>query len=267
MESDLNQGTDQLIQSFRTRAHKLRRNAMITIGIIVGVLAAGIAIFISAGTLATKESGQIITKEKRDRLTYLAQRVDELKREMDYRRAQLEEMEKRLTHELTGQGGSRIPGDGPIATIRQKEIQYLQSQIDSLFEELKKVQQQKLDLENEITRDEASNDQPLFDRNQVWILISAIATRLGSIILLLFLVKILVPLYRYNTKLAFYYDARADALVLMEIHTNEGKDGSALERITAIFSPDDIDFTSPPESPAEQAIELAKHILSADKSK
>jgi hypothetical protein len=49
----------------------------------------------------------------------------------------------------------------------------------------------------------------------LWTLISTIASRADAVLILLFLVQILVSLYRYNFRLASYYDGRAYALELM----------------------------------------------------
>jgi len=99
------------------------------------------------------------------------------------------------------------------------------------------------------------------EQNQIY-LISTVTTKIGSVMILLFLVQILVTLYRYNTRLSAYYDARADALELVS-----GQSIADLEQIIKALSPEGIDFGKTPSSPAEQAVELAKEILSRDRSK
>jgi hypothetical protein len=49
----------------------------------------------------------------------------------------------------------------------------------------------------------------------VAIIASQFATRVSMVALALFLVQILVTMFRYYTRLAAFYDARADALVLV----------------------------------------------------
>ena len=83
----------------------------------------------------------------------------------------------------------------------------------------------------------------------------------------MFLVKILVPLYRYNIKLASYYDARADVLELVVMGFSEDKAYDTFAKLTPALTPEGIDFGSPPSSPTDQAIELAKHILESQKIK
>jgi len=41
-------------------------------------------------------------------------------------------------------------------------------------------------------------------------------TRFGTIVMIIFLVSILTPLYRYNIRLATYYDAHGDILQLLD---------------------------------------------------
>jgi predicted PurR-regulated permease PerM len=90
--------------------------------------------------------------------------------------------------------------------------------------------------------------------------ISTIVTRIGSVLLLVFLVQILVTLFKYNIRLAGYYDSRADALELLD----DGN-GPDLERIAAIFASESLDFGKAPPSPAQHAIDLAREIISSTK--
>jgi hypothetical protein len=72
-------------------------------------------------------------------------------------------------------------------------------------------------------------------------------------VLLLFLVQILVPLYRYNIRLAAFYDARADAITLVENRPSE-----QLETLVSLLSAEAIDFGKSPVSPTQQALELVR---------
>ncbi len=87
-------------------------------------------------------------------------------------------------------------------------------------------------------------------------LVSTVTTRVGSVLILLFLVQILVSLYRYNIRLAAYYDARADGLELVTTGSSE-----QIESIVRALSPESIDFGKSPMSPATHAVDLAKEIL------
>ena len=97
----------------------------------------------------------------------------------------------------------------------------------------------------------------------VW---STISTRIASVLLLLFLVQILVTMYRYSIRLAAFYDARADILQL-----SPPLDSIKFEDIVRALSPDALDFGREPKSPAQHAIDLAKELIkgraSAESSK
>ena len=88
-------------------------------------------------------------------------------------------------------------------------------------------------------------------------------TRFGTIILVIFLVSILVPLYRYNIRLAAYYDARADAIALM------GGSNITAARFTEFadaLTPSH-DFGKAPATPTQQVVDLAKTITTRDRTK
>lgn len=88
-----------------------------------------------------------------------------------------------------------------------------------------------------------------------WVFLSATSTRIGSILMLIFLVQILLSVYRYSVRMASYYEARADALLLYE-----GKEAEQLELFVSMLSAEKVEFGKTPQSPTEQAIELIKGV-------
>lgn len=76
-------------------------------------------------------------------------------------------------------------------------------------------------------------------------------TRFGSILLILFFVKIIIPQYRYCIRLANYYDARADALMLF----SSGFKETNFEILVSSLTPN-YEFGNSPETPYEKIIEL-----------
>lgn len=87
-------------------------------------------------------------------------------------------------------------------------------------------------------------------------------TRFGTIILIVFLVSILTPLYRYNLRLATFYDARADVLELSSQQVRDVSFSDLAQTFTPAF-----DFGKPPATPMDQAIDLARQILKANEAK
>ncbi len=79
--------------------------------------------------------------------------------------------------------------------------------------------------------------------------------RITTILLIAFLVQILTGLYRYNTRLAGYYDARADAAMVVEFA------GMRFDKLVELLSPDHLAFGRQPKSPADNAVEVGREIL------
>jgi uncharacterized protein YpmB len=82
--------------------------------------------------------------------------------------------------------------------------------------------------------------------------ISTLGVKIGSIAVVLFLVQLLSSLYRYNIRMAAYYDARADAILLSGALALD-----SLKKLSEILSPEMLDFSKTPETPWEKIIETA----------
>ena len=82
--------------------------------------------------------------------------------------------------------------------------------------------------------------------------------RVGVVVLLMFLVTIFSTLYRYNLRMSAFYDARADALLL--IGPEEIK--HTLGELAQILGPENIDFAKA-KSPADHAFDLAREAVKA----
>jgi hypothetical protein len=77
------------------------------------------------------------------------------------------------------------------------------------------------------------------------------------LLLLAFLLQLLVSLYRYNNRLAAYYDARADALFFAATQ------GGDLNVVIDMLSPDGVDYVRAPNLAASQVVEVAKGVSQA----
>ena len=89
--------------------------------------------------------------------------------------------------------------------------------------------------------------------------LSILTIRFGVTIIILFFVQVLVNLYRYNIRLAGYYDGKADALILSK------DDLTDFEMISKNVSPDELHFGSTPNTPLEKIIDMAAKIGSGNK--
>jgi prefoldin subunit 5 len=238
----------QAIQSFRLRAVKLRRNSTWILVMIISVLGIGIGIFVFAGQIAQKDANQAVLKEKIERL-------ESLKQKLGITEAEIKQRQKEYIEELSGQGITGLMGAGPAAAEMLEMLKKQEMEKETMKKQVE-------DLNKEIDIIQNSVSQLRATDTQLPIAISAIATRIGTIILILFLVQILVPLYRYNTRLATYYEARADALLLVDL----GQE-SNLEKLVSLLSPDTLDFSKAPATPTQQAVDWAKEILSSQREK
>jgi|KBSSwiS6_1023812.scaffolds.fasta_scaffold00058_25 hypothetical protein len=206
----------QIIERYRERSRRLRRNAGITIGIIGVLLVSGIAIFLAAGEIARREDELASTK------------------------ALLENTSRTLLHNQTMLSSDLIESEAKAGKITEAGIKDLKESTVHLEAVASLIKQM----------DERP---PVMYPQQTYFLVSTVTTRVGIIVLLLFLVQILVPLYRYNMRLAAFYDARADAITLVENRPSE-----QLETLVSLLSAEAIDFGKSPVPPREKALKLVR---------
>lgn len=79
-------------------------------------------------------------------------------------------------------------------------------------------------------------------------IVATAITRLGVVLIIVFLVQILMGLYRYNTRLIAYYNSRRDLLTLWE------GDPKKLQPLNAVMAPPTFDFGKDPKHPLEDLI-------------
>jgi hypothetical protein len=108
---------------------------------------------------------------------------------------------------------------------------------------------------NQVTAPVASK--PVATTNRLNDLVATQVTRVGVVLMLLFLVQILVTLYRYNMRLAAFFDARADALLVHSEWTR-----LPLQDLTLVFAPDNVDFGRLPPTPISSALRFSQDLIS-----
>jgi hypothetical protein len=115
-----------------------------------------------------------------------------------------------------------LPSAASMIVVQQKEVENLRDILDQV-------------LKKELLADRGYGD---------WRYIVATAiTRVGVVLIIVFLVQILLGLYRYNTKLIAYYNSRRDLLTLWE------GDQNALMPLDQVLAPPQIDFGKEPRHP------------------
>jgi hypothetical protein len=84
---------------------------------------------------------------------------------------------------------------------------------------------------------------------------NSIFLRISSIILIIYLVQIFMNVFRYVMRLAAYYQARADCLILAKDQTFSMAD---FGKLVHIISPEAYDVGRGPKAPIEHGMEIAK---------
>lgn len=211
-----------LVMSFRRRARYLRRASWVTLFLTFVSIAFGLYIFTTAGNIA---QGDILSQRLREELYESRFRNREALR-------QIQDLLNASTDNNKG--------------IAIDEIKKIETQIEDNSRRTEEA------LNNFISRS-GTNEQLLF-------FLSILSTRVGSIFLLIFLVQILLSVYRYSIRLVSYYEARADALLLYN-----GSDAEQLQKFVSTLAAERIEFGKSPSTPVEQATELFKSAASLRK--
>ncbi len=247
---------ESLTKGFRTRAENKRRISYYCLALIIFLIFVGISLFLYAGQLVTNESKieENLINSRRKEIDENIEKVNrEIKNEITDMQKEYEDKQKNnLIINKTSEKEFKEKID-KLKKIKTDNWEISIKEKDVLVSSLKKL------------KDRENQKQPLqLQRAELFQLISTVVTRFGVVILLLFLVKILVPLYKYNTKLSAFYDARADAVELFTIKNEEINEDS-LEIIMRILSPDGVDWGNSPNTPTDKTIDLAKSIVDRTK--
>lgn len=241
-----------LAGTFRMRAARLRGYALAILGVIVVLLVVGIALFVAAGELANRETIAAVTKTAEANAAALRSERVSLDREMRVLLRRIDDLRERTIQEAAGVGPSGHMGRGPI-------VKLLEEQMSELIQRRIGLEQRMAQIDTQIQRLQAPVQVTFSKEAQTASLITAISTRIGAVILLVFLVQILVPLYRYVMRLASFYEARADTIEFL-IGVGTPVNHRQFDMIARAFSPDGIDFSTAPPSPVEQAVKLVQEI-------
>lgn len=124
-----------------------------------------------------------------------------------------------------------LPGQDTtkIILIRSTVVQYIKDYNDSLITHKFDGIEDRIKNELKTTNYEAYN------------FANTALVRFGSVVIVLFLVQILIRVFRYNVRLANFYNARASALEVY-LSNRDHPDKLTLEMLTAMLSPDGIDM-------------------------
>ena len=121
--------------------------------------------------------------------------------------------------------------------------------INHAGELLKRLKDRQLD--EEANKDKIHRDATDVSTQQ---LVLTSVTRFGTLGIVLFLVAILIPLYKYNVRLASFYISIGDALAMTKLEND--KNGN-LELLVRLLTPT-YDFGRSPKTPMDQLVELVR---------
>ncbi len=219
------------ILHLRRRSYAAQLAAIASISLIVCALVAGVAIYVYAGTIVDSEQFRALidlvppvkraieTLETYDRAEALRTMptgkpksavphdIQPPARSNDIRKLTAENEKLRHDYQdvLNSNTQLRAERDQYLA-----ESAILTAQVGGMRAELKERLPQDLALLKTLSTQLESLPGSSTSRT-----ISTVATRVGALLLVFFLVQVLVPLYRYSMRLSGFYSSRADALLLV----------------------------------------------------
>ena len=230
MDSNSGQAIE-LISIFRARALKFTRIAYVSLLVAVCLLCMSIYFYFNASSLALQDNKNIIALQETQLTALYAQR-NELNE-------QINTAQKQYLVEISGENNGN-PGLGPRAAELDKRRSMLEVQREKLDKQIANA--------SFFASDRAAKEITLVQ------LVSTSLTRLFLLVTLVFLVQILVNLYKYSSQVSGHYSAIADSLVLTSANVGEENLASILE----LFSTNGIQFGSTPKALLTEIPEIIK---------
>jgi hypothetical protein len=286
---------NRVVADLRRRANRAKLAAMVSLLLILGAVVSGMTLFAYAGEMAREEEKrrQDDQRDLRRFAEYLEQNLSEITRDegpvkqiaasakelaanKDFTK-RLDELATKLAPRSRYADGAAY-SYGPSSEARE-QFEAVTKDLRSAFELSvrservltsvnKAVQELDSIVSSAVVATKAQESGAV--ASSIWTnqrLVSELSTRVGSVMILLFLVQILVTMYRYNTRIASYYDARADALDLVA-ETLSLDPNLKIEdwgKLVAQISPDNVDFGKMPKTPASEIIESIRDLTSTAK--
>ena len=278
---------------FRRRAKVLRALAYSVLFLIAVTLAGGVYLFVIVGEIVSAEAAvaqEKVFEQLQKQLTELAPQTQRIISELSQVAGHSEQASRDLGTMLTAYteaanevafaarefrenaGGIKseemvrkldnfinvISSDEFLNSVREisTDAPYIMKNLVAVTQELKAV--------STIASEKLADFLESQKSSSTSLLITTLATRVGALLILIFLVQILINLYRYNIRLSTYFDARADAV---EMYLSKGFEHLSLTELMTVLSPDNLDFGKSPVSPVQHAVDLAKEIIARQPGK
>jgi len=258
-EVEVRREVADLMYSFRRRATELKHLALFAQFLI--------AVSIFGGIYTFGFASQIAAEAKFNELKDLTQTVDKL---VYQRQATEAEIVAQLPSAGQSQSGAnssigqasspqkppiRIPGDANRLSTFESRLAERKDETDE-----KAIQARRSYLDGQLNLARAAEEaarqrliRAVSPANDEVIL--TITTKVGSVLLLLFFVRILVSIFRYYIRLSMFYQSRADALSITRATLP-----LSVSELAAIVSPEKVEFEKAIDAPEEVSLPMVKEL-------
>lgn len=228
-----------VIHQLSGRATKLQARATVILALIVVSLSAGLLGVVFAGRLTSLD---VTATSIVDRAQVHAERA----------RGQLDEIDSNIRQVQSGEALQKfsarpfsIRGSSELepATSEELDSEEITAITKTLIvsrEDASKLNASAVTILEQAWAAEIERAQSDRFNNQNFVLATSV-TRIGILVVVIFLVQILINLYRYNIRLATFYNSRVDALYYAN------SQAAAFESTIGYFTPDNVDFGSTPK--------------------
>ncbi len=220
----------------RRRAKWATVGANASLVLIMISLMSGLLLFRSAETTASEGEARLRASAVKDELRYSETRLERLKQDLQYIESSIS-----LARKQQQEASEK-------ANIQEEDLTKDKMAIES---DIKQIENRTNELMKMLR--ELSSPYQVPTAGYLW---SILSTKIGSSLLILFLVQILISLYRYSTRLSAFYEARADGLQLAE-----EVDKLSLDSLIGLLSADRLDFGRNPKTPVQEIAEIVKEGL------
>jgi hypothetical protein len=229
-------GIPRLIADIEHRVGRLQARSNLIIAIVIVSLVSAVFLIVFAGRLTSIDAAAVSS-------------VQSIKEEMATLDRQISELGAQSARISQQQKTTRVPEQTPITRtpaesdpeilavgIRENK-EFLMTRRKAIAELLDKAWNNEL---NETTKDK------LKDTN---FLTATIMTRVGVLVILVFLVQILISLYKYNTRMIAFYASRLDCLRVWGGNVRE------LQTLLPLLTPAHVDFGPDAKHPVQYIVD------------
>jgi hypothetical protein len=221
------EGVQALIRDIEGRVSRLQARSNLILVVIISALVSGLILIIFAGRLTT------IDAESASNMSLLEDEISKVDSEI----SSINNKEGQLLHPQKSSSSDPVPVALTVDDIGIKSLEAEKNVLNERRENGVTALKTTWDTEANVT-----NHDKLKDTSYVT---ATFLTRIGILAILVFLVQILISLYKYNTRIVAFYVSRLDSLRISEGKVDEFR--SLIELMTPI----NVDFGRDPRHPVE----------------